>query len=87
MAEIVYALCALTSLLCAILLFLGFRRSRVQLLFWSSWCFAFQAIGNIVLFVDKIVLPTEVDLSLWRLIPQLTGAMLLVYGLIKETAQ
>jgi hypothetical protein len=33
MAELVYALCAATSILCALLLFRGYRASRTKLLF------------------------------------------------------
>lgn len=39
MAEIVYALRALTSVLCAILLLRGYRISETRLLFWASLCF------------------------------------------------
>jgi hypothetical protein len=85
-AEIVYLLCMATSLLCAVLLFRGYRRSGTRLLMWSSICFACLCINNVMLFVDVIVLPSSVDLSVARLVPALLGIALLCYGLIEEEA-
>ena len=39
MAEVVYILCAATSLGCALMLLRGYRKLRTPLLFWSSACF------------------------------------------------
>lgn len=83
MAEIVYALCALTSLACAVLLFRGYARSRSGMLFWSALCFACLTISNALLVVDRLVLPEPV-LNTWRLIPTLLGLALLIYGLTQE---
>jgi hypothetical protein len=83
MAVIVYALCALTSLLCAVLLFRGYRRSGARLLMWSAICFAGFFLNNTLLLVDASV-PME-DLSTWRTVPALAGIMVLVFGLIWET--
>ena len=80
-ADIVYTLCVLTSLACAVLLWRGYRRSRARLLMWSSLCFAGLAVNNAVLIVDLRVLPA-VDLSVWRTLPALIGIALLVYGLV-----
>ena len=80
-ADIVYALCVLTSLACAVLLWRGYRRSHARLLMWSSLCFAGFALNNALLIVDLRVLPA-VDLSIWRTLPALIGIALLVYGLI-----
>lgn len=85
-AEIVYLLCMATSLLCAVLLFRGYRRSGTRLLMWSSICFACLCLNNILLFVDVIVLTSAIDLSVWRLLPALLGIALLCYGLIEEEA-
>lgn len=49
MGLLVYALCALTSLVCAIMLTRGYRRSRVRLLLWSALCFACFALNNVLL--------------------------------------
>ena len=84
MATAIYVLCALTSILCTVLLVRGYRQSRVRLLFWSAWCFAFLALNNLVLIVDVRVL-TEVDLYFWRAVPAVVGVALLVYGLVWET--
>jgi hypothetical protein len=81
---IVYALCALTSVLCALLLLRGWMRSRVRLLLWSGLCFAGLAVSNVVLFVDVRVLP-DTDLSLFRTIPAICGVATLIYGLVWET--
>jgi hypothetical protein len=78
---IVNALCALTSALCAVLLFRGYFRSRVRLLLWSALCFLCFALNNIILFIDLRVMP-DVDLSMVRTVPLLLGLMLLLYGFI-----
>ena len=83
-ANAVYILCAITSALCAILLFRGYRQSGARLLFWSALCFVGLALNNTVLLVDVTLLP-EIDLLTWRLVPALAGVMLLIYGLIWET--
>lgn len=82
--SIVYALCAMTSIGCAVLLLRGYRRSRVRLLFWSGLCFIGLALNNVLLFIDVRVVP-DVDLSLWRTIPAVLGVAVLLYGLIWET--
>jgi len=84
MALLVYVLCALTSLACALLLWRGFRRSRVRLLMWSAICFAGFALNNMLLVIDVRIVP-EQDLSIARSIPSLVGIALLLYGLIWET--
>lgn len=84
MAAYVYALCALTSLTCFVLLLRSWRASGHRLLFWSALCFAFLTLNNAILIVDKVVLPTEVDLSLWRLTSSFVAVMLMVFGLVWE---
>ena len=86
LANAIYVLCALTSIVCAVLLVRGYRRSRVRLLFWSAWCFVGLALNNILLILDVRVL-TQVDLELWRAVPAVVGVSLLVYGLVWESAQ
>ena len=85
-AEVVYLLCTFTSLVCALLLLRGYRRSGTRLLMWSSLCFFCLCVNNIMLFLDVIVLTTSVDLSVWRLLPALLGVALMCYGLIEEEA-
>lgn len=84
-AEIVYVLCAVTSLFCAVLLFRGYRRWRTRLLLWSTLCFAGLAVNNILLFIDLVVVPT-IDLAVVRGVVALVAVGLLVIGLIWEDA-
>ena len=84
MATLVYALCALTSLACALLLLRGYLESRARLLLWAGVCFAGLAANNVILLVDTSVVPT-IDLSLWRSLPALAGVAILLYGLVWET--
>jgi hypothetical protein len=83
-ATLVYALCALTSTACAVLLLRGYLRSRFRLLLWSGLCFAGLALNNVILFVDKQVVP-DVDLSVWRSLPAVAGIALLLYGFVWDT--
>lgn len=86
LANAIYLLCALTSVLCAVMLVRGYRQSRVRLLFWSAWCFVGLALNNVMLIVDVRVLP-DVDLAMWRAVPAVIGTALLVYGLVWESAR
>lgn len=86
LANAIYILCALTSILCTLLLVRGYRQSRVRLLFWSACCFAGLALNNILLIVDMRMLPA-VDLQIWRTVPAVIGVALLVYGLVWESAR
>ncbi len=84
MIDIVYILCALTSLACAVLLWRGWRRTRARLLFWSALCFMGLFLNNALLIVDTHVLP-QLDLALVRVLPAVAGALALVYGLVWDT--
>ena len=81
---IVYALCAVTSSMCAVLLIRAYASSRVRLLLWSGLCFAGLAVNNVLLFVDVRVLP-QTDLSIVRTLPALAGVGILIYGLVWES--
>ncbi len=83
MAEIVYILCMVTSLLCACLLWRGYKESRTPLLFWSSLCFAGFALNNFLLFLDLVIFP-EISLAEWRILPALLGVGALIYGILKK---
>ena len=82
MARLVYALCALTSMIVAVLLVRGFLQSRARLLLWSALCFVLLAVNNVLLFID-FSLPM-IDLPVWRAVPIVAGLALLIYGLIWE---
>lgn len=84
MAQIVYLLCAVTSLGCAVLLLRSYFDRRTRLLLWSSLCFVGLAANNVLLFVDLAVIPT-VDLSVWRTATALGSVMLLLFGLIWDS--
>jgi len=81
--HVVYLLCAATALACAALLLRAFRRTGVQLLLWCGVFFLAQTCENVLLFIDRMTGP-DLDLSLWRTVPALVGAALLLYALIWE---
>lgn len=81
MGAAVYILCALTSLGCTLLLTGRYRKTRVNLLFWSALAFFAFTITNVLLFVDLIVIP-QFDLALWRNGFTMAGVLVLLYGLI-----
>ena len=85
MAETVYLLCALTSIVCAVLLVRGYAASGSRLLLWSGLCFVGLAANNVLLVVDLLVVPT-VDLSLWRTVAALAGLSSLVFGLVWDAS-
>jgi hypothetical protein len=81
MSEVVYVLCALTSVACAALLARGYRLRRSRVLFWSTLCFVGLALNNLVLVLDRIVWP-RVDLAPLRAGTAVAAMALLVVGLI-----
>jgi 4-hydroxybenzoate polyprenyltransferase len=85
MTGIVFVLCALTSLACAVLLLRGYFHTRARLLLWTGLCFAGLCINNVLLIVDSRT--PNVDLSVWRSLPAVAGLALLVYGLIWDADQ
>ncbi len=86
MAEVIYVLCALTSGLCTVLLWRSWQRTRTPLLLWSSLCFVGLFLNNLLLFVDLVMTPPELDLSIVRTIPALLGVVALLYGLVCESS-
>jgi hypothetical protein len=82
MHGLVYILCALTSFVCAVLLWRGYRASGARLLLWSAWCFVGLTLNNVLLVVDMSM--STIDLSVIRAIPALIGVAMLVYGLVWE---
>jgi FtsH-binding integral membrane protein len=80
-SALIYTLCALTAALCAVLLLRAYSRTRTQMLFWSGLCFLGLTVSNILLVLDRIVLPTT-DLSTARLSASLVALLLLIYGLV-----
>jgi hypothetical protein len=84
MGAIIYALCAVTAGLCTWLLLQAYYRSKYRLLFWSGICFAGLTINNLLLVVDKLLLPL-VDLSIWRTSVALLAMGVLLFGLIWDS--
>jgi hypothetical protein len=82
MSEIVYALCAFTSLACAVLLTRSWMRTRAKLLLWSSVCFAGFTVNNALLFIDEVLYPEAIDLSLFRAASAFVAVLALVIGLV-----
>jgi hypothetical protein len=83
MAAIIYSLCSITCLACAVLLLRGYARTRAHLLLWSGLCFVGLTANNVLLVLDRIVFP-DVDLAVPRLVAALAGLVLLLFGLIWE---
>lgn len=84
MAPVIYSLCALASLLCTVLLLRSYFANRYRLLLWSGLCFAGLSVNNVLLVVDRLILPTTVDLTTARLVTALIALLPLLYGLIWE---
>ena len=86
MAEAIYLLCAVTSLVAAVLLLRQYQARRTPLLLWSCIGFFGLAINNMLVFVDFAVL-TGTDISFARAITGVWAMLVLLYGLIWETGQ
>lgn len=85
MVPVIYALCAVTSMMCSYLLLRSYRFKPYRLLLWSGLCFAGLSVNNLLLILDRIVFPgSETDFSMWRLASTLATLLLLLYGLIWE---
>jgi len=84
MAEVVYALCAVTSLVCAVLLGRAYGRSKQRLLMWSTLCFVGLFLNNVLTFVDLALVPTAIDLHWLRSAVGFVAVALLAIGLVWE---
>jgi hypothetical protein len=82
MAIAVFALSGVTASLRSVLLFRGYLRNRVRLLFWAGVCFAALALEGLVLIINEYV---AADLTVLRLSVPLGGLMALLYGLLWES--
>lgn len=81
MAPVIFALCAAAAATCAFLLLHAYRRDGYRLLLWSGLCFVGLTLNNLMLVVDKIIVP-HMDLSIWRASLALIAMIVLLYGLI-----
>ena len=86
MPGLVYILCAVTSLISAILLLRGARPLAPAngLLFWSSMCFFGMTANNVLLYLNFVVFP-EIDLMMAARLTTLIAVLLLNFGLIWHT--
>lgn len=78
---IVYILCFITSACCAWLLGRSYLRTRARLLLWSSVCFLLLAGNNLLLVLDLLVF-TDVNLRIGRLLFSLAALSVLLFGFI-----
>ena len=62
----VYTLCALTALVCTLLLLRGYRQNRQRLQLFMGLCFAGLTVNNVLLPIDRIILADGPDLSILR---------------------
>lgn len=83
MVPLIYALCAVTSSVCAILLLRSYVESRYRLLLWAGLCFVAFTINNLMMIADKLIFVEEQMLTV-RLSISLLAVCFLLYGLIFE---
>jgi hypothetical protein len=83
MTSVIYLVCAATALACAILVLRSYRLTRHRLLFWCGLCFGGMFLSNVLLIIDRLVIP-DTDLSTVRLVAGLLALLPLLYGLVWE---
>ena len=83
MGPAVYILGVLVTLTCGVLLTRAYTKVKKRLLLWSAVCFYFLALSNLLVFVDLVIF-TDIDLYLWRLVSAAVAMLILLYGLIWE---
>lgn len=83
MIFLIYVLCALTSLACAVLLHRNARRAGSRMLFWCGMCFWLLTLSNVLVIVDHYVVP---GVPMWPLRhgTSLLAVAVLLYGLVFE---
>jgi hypothetical protein len=84
---VVYGLCLLASLSCAGLLFRAWAAGRTRLLLWTAVAFGFMALNNLLLVVDLVLLPTQVELWWYRQAALAAAIGVLIYAFIWEVDQ
>lgn len=83
MAELVYALCGVVSVVCAALLWRSYRRAPARLLLWSCLGFIGLAINNVLLVVDMAIGPA-VDLQPLRSAVAFVALGVMIVGCMEE---
>lgn len=82
---VLFLLAIATSLACTVLLFRAYLRSRLRILMWSALCFVCLTVNNVLLYVDLVLLPADIDLRVFRHGAALVGMLFLLYGFIRES--
>ena len=82
---VLYLIAMLTSAACMLLLIRAYLDSRLRILLWSALCFVGLTVNNLLLFVDLVLLPTSVDLRVYRYTAALIGMLFLIYGFITDS--
>lgn len=80
---LVYLLSFLSAALCAALLVRRYAATPTPVLLWSAACFVFLALTNLLVVVDRVVLP-QMDLRTERLVLTLLAVVVLLFGFIWE---
>lgn len=83
LAQTVYVLGALVTLVCSVLLLRRYAQVRLRLLLWSGLCFAVLTVTNALVFINFVLVP-EADYHTTRLSVSVIGMALLLYGLVWE---
>jgi hypothetical protein len=81
--NIVYSLCALTSIACAVFMLRSWKRNRQRLVVFVGLSFALLAINNVLLVADLLLIP-QVDLAIARGTVGLLAIVGLLFGLVWE---
>lgn len=81
MPALVYTLCFLTSVLCAVLLLISYARNKSRLLLWSAVSFFFLAVNNFFVLGDLVLFP-DLNLLAFRHIASLAAVCTMIYGFI-----
>ena len=86
---LVYLLCFLTSVICALLLGRSYARTGARMLLWSAICFSFLALANLFVGFDLLVFPA-VDLRPVRVLggppsPSRAGILMAVHRGLSRT--
>lgn len=80
---LVFALCFVTSVLCAALLIRSYLRTRRRFLLWCALCFMLFAVNNTFALLDILWLP-DGTLIAYRQAAALGAVLVLVYGFMWE---
>ena len=83
MAELIYGLCTVLSLAIAAMLWRQYRRAPTRMIYWTTLCFIGLALSNLLLVLDKLVIP-EMDLRVLRHSVSLLSIGMLLFGLVYE---